>query len=109
MSRLVGRQMFERDPLPGQGDLQVRKRVLNMEGAAGGRVFERRPGPDADGRARPPWTDTLAITELGRAVLAGNVDFMSLQPPRRWVGGTEIGAGNADWRWDERLRDAVLR
>ncbi|MBV8840310.1 MAG: hypothetical protein JO000_27555 [Alphaproteobacteria bacterium] len=94
------------DPLPGQGDLHVRDRVLNMEGARA-RVFARHAGVGRDGNARPPWTDALSITELGRAVLKGEVDFMSLTPPSRWVGGAQIGAGMPDWRWDEQARDAV--
>jgi hypothetical protein len=47
----------------------------------------------------------LVITELGRSVLRGEVDFRSLNPFPRWVGGVEIAAGNVDWRWDEQLRD----
>jgi hypothetical protein len=70
-------------------------------------VFTRRPGLDRNGQARPPWTDVLAITELGRAVLKAEVDFRSLEPAARWVGGAEIGAGNPDWRWDERLREVI--
>lgn len=72
-------------------------------------VFTRSPGADREGKARPPWTDVLAITELGRAVLAGKVDFRSLNPPPRWVGGVEVAPGNVDWRWDERRRDAVRK
>lgn len=94
------------DPLPGQGDLGVRDRVLGMESASA-RAFTRRPGRGSDGQARPPWTDVLAITDLGRAVLKGEVDFRSLEPAPRWVGGVEIRAGNPDWRWDEQSRDAV--
>jgi hypothetical protein len=94
------------DPLPGQGDLQVRNRVLGMESARAP-VFTRRPGHDRDGRARAPWTDVLAITELGRAVLESEVDFRSLEPASRWVGGVEIGAGKPDWRWDERQREVI--
>src|SRR5947199_3292 len=94
------------DPLPGQGDLHVRDRVLNMEGARA-RVFERRAGVEPDGNARPPWTDILSITDLGRTVLKGGVDFMSLTPPTRWVGGVQIGAGMPDWRWDHRAGEAV--
>jgi hypothetical protein len=56
-----------------------------------------------------PWTDVLAITELGRGVPRGEVDFRSLNPVPRRIGGVEIAAGKADWRWDERLRDAVRR
>jgi len=57
----------------------------------------------------PPGTDVVAITELGRAVLRAEVDFRSLNPLPRWVGGVEIAAGNVDWRWDEQVRDAVRR
>lgn len=106
LARLAGRLMYELDPLPGQGDLQVRDRVLNMEGASD-RLFERRPGIARNGEARPPWTDVLAITDLGRAVLRGDIDFMSLKPPKRWVGGVQIGSGMPDWRWDEGMKDAV--
>jgi hypothetical protein len=104
--RLIGRQAFERDPLPGQGDVNVRNRLLNMEGASA-RVYERRPGVDLNGEARPPWTDVFTITDLGRAVLKGAVDFLSLGPPKRWVGGVQIGAGPPDWRWNERTKIAV--
>jgi hypothetical protein len=104
--RLIGRQAFELDPLPGQGDAAVRRRLLNMEGASA-RVYERRPGIDPNGESRPPWTDVLSITELGRAVLGGEVDFMSLAPPNRWVGGVEIGPGLTDWRWSESNRQAI--
>jgi hypothetical protein len=104
--RLIGRQVFERDPLPGQGDLNVRNRLLNMEGASA-RVYERRSGVDHNGEARPPWTDVLTITDLGRAVLKGEVDFLSLVPPNRWVGGVQIRPGRRNWRWDDRSQRAI--
>ena len=108
LDRMFARLSYAVDPLPGQGDLQVRDRVLDME-LARERVFTRAPGVDRDGRSRPPWTDVLTITDLGRAVLHGETDFRSLDPPLRWVGGVEVGAGRSDWRWHEGLRDAVLR
>jgi hypothetical protein len=93
------------DPLPGQGDFQVRDRVLDMERARE-RVFTRAPGVGRNGRSRSPWTDVLTITDLGRAVLRGDVDFRSLEPPPRFVGGVDVGEGHPDWRWDETSRDA---
>jgi hypothetical protein len=51
----------------------------------------------------------LAITELGRAVLRGERDWLSLRPQSRWVGGVHIQPGVAGWRWDEAKRDAVFR
>jgi hypothetical protein len=86
----------------------VRDRVLAMERASRP-PFVRRPGSDARGRSRPPWTDVLSITDTGRAVLAGELDYLSLGPPARWVGGVEIGPGRPDWRWDEVARGVALR
>jgi hypothetical protein len=106
LGRLYARLTYEFDPLPGQGDLQMRDRVLNMEGA-NARVYERRAGIEPNGEARPPWTDVLTITDLGRAVLKGDVDFLSLRPPNRWVGGVRIGPGMPDWRWNEQMKDAM--
>jgi hypothetical protein len=106
LAKVYATMHWHTDPLPGQGDAHVRDRVLNMEGAAA-RVFERHAGSDPGGTSRPPWTDELSITDMGRAVLRGNKDFMSLKPPHRWVGGVEIGAGMPDWRWDEKKKDAV--
>lgn len=107
LHRIFSRLNEALDPLPGQGDLQLRDRVLEME-LARERVFTREPGVDRNGRSRSPWTDVLTITDLGRAVIRGEVDFRSLDPPPRWVGGVEVGGGRANWRWDERLRDAVV-
>jgi hypothetical protein len=108
LNHLFGRLTYERDPLPGQGDLQIRDRVMNMEGASAP-VYERRPGVDPKGAARPPWTDVFTITDLGRAVLRGEVDFLSLRPPQRWVGGVQVAAGSTDWRWHEESRSVVRR
>jgi hypothetical protein len=105
LNRIFVRLNYDVDPLPGQGDFQVRDRVLDMERALEP-VFTREPGVDREGRARPPWTDVLTITELGRAVLRGDADFRSLAPPLRFVGGVDVGPGYPDWRWDEQRRDA---
>jgi hypothetical protein len=106
LGKIYGAMHWDTDPLPGQGDLHVCDRVLNMEGASA-RVFERRAGVEPDGKPRLPWTDILSITDLGRAVLRGDADFMALRPPGRWVGGVQIGAGKPDWRWNDKIKDAV--
>lgn len=108
LNRLFARMLHERDPLPGQGDLQMRDRVLAMD-FPGAALFTREPGMDRERRERPPWTDVLTLTDLGWRVLAGEVDFQSLGPSPRWVGGVRIAAGEPDWRWDEARREAVCR
>jgi hypothetical protein len=108
LSLLYARMTLGVDPLPGQGDLQVRDRVLPM-GEVNPPLFTREPGLDGQGRARPPWTDMLRISQTGSAVLAGTTDFLSLRPAPRWVGGAQIGTGHPDWRWDESRRDVFRR
>jgi hypothetical protein len=108
LNEMLGTMVWVTDPLPGQGDWNVRRRVLDME-AASAPVFTRSPGVGREGNSRPPWTDVFVITELGRSVLRAEVDFRSLSPPPRWVGGVEVAVGNVDWRWDDKRRDAVSR
>jgi hypothetical protein len=49
----------------------------------------------------------LRITPLGREVLAARQDWQNLKPSTRWLGGVEIVAGKAGWRWDEGQRILV--
>lgn len=104
--QLIGRMIYSLIRLHGHGDMNILNRVLALDQASE-KLFTRRPGTASDGGSRAPWTDTLEITELGRALLRGEIDFRTLKPPPRWVGGVPIASGKVDWRWDENLRDAV--
>jgi hypothetical protein len=104
--QLVGKMIYSLLRLSGHGDTGTLNRLLDMEQASE-KPFLRRPGVDRNAESRPPWTDTLEISELGRALLRGEVDFRTLNPPPRWVGGVHIASGNVDWRWDDARRDAV--
>jgi hypothetical protein len=42
----------------------------------------------------------LALTALGRRVLAGDADAWTLRPQERWMGGVHLRPGGVDWRWD---------
>lgn len=49
---------------------------------------------------------TVAITDNGRRVLAGDDDWMAIAPFERWIGGVHLTAPNVAWRWspaDKRL------
>jgi hypothetical protein len=88
--------MLEREPLPWLGDLMFRFVVENMKGA-------KQPVFTAafDGIDRSWPKERLTITELGLAILARRVDWLSLHPPVRWVGGVSIPSAAPCWRWDE--------
>ncbi|MCK8783015.1 DUF1835 domain-containing protein [Roseomonas sp. NAR14] len=96
--------MTEREPLPWMTDLICHDMVEGL------RAVER---PVLAGRyedADRRWfREHLTITPLGRAVLAGTVDWLSLGPRPRWVGGVSISGSGPCWRWDEDGAAAVQR
>lgn len=95
--------MLEREPLPWMTDLMIRRLVDDMRSAPAP-VFTG--GFEGEDRHWPQ--ERLTITPLGRAVLAGEVDWLSLQPPERWLGGVRI-AGALCWRWDDAAESIVQR
>lgn len=48
----------------------------------------------------------VALTELGRAITAGEEDFSRHNPIHRWWGGTEL-TNERLWRWDPQDRSLV--
>ena len=55
----------------------------------------------------PGFNDQLTITGTGHAVITGTRDWLSLNPPERWVGGVRIESGKPAWRWNEARREVV--
>jgi len=49
---------------------------------------------------------TLALTDLGKAILAGTDDFSRHNPIHRWWGGTEL-TNDRVWRWDPENRRLI--
>jgi hypothetical protein len=81
----------------------------------------RGPAPVVSGLAEGPFDDalhdakdrhnryrqsTLALTDLGKAVLAQSDDFSRHNPIHRWWGGTEL-TNDRLWRWDPTNRRLV--
>lgn len=90
-----------REPLPWMTDLMVRDALADLR---------RLPAPLVAGATGQHWArERQTITALGRAVLAGEVDFLSLRPQPRWVGGVQVAPPGPCWRWDEAARSAVER
>ncbi len=53
----------------------------------------------ANGDASGPLRGTVALTEVGWAVLAGRADRVALAGLDRWLGGVHL-QGRTAWRWD---------
>jgi hypothetical protein len=56
-------------------------------------TVEGPPGLELEGR-------TVAATEPGRAVLAGEIDAVRARGLDRWLGGVHLSGRHAPWRWD---------
>jgi hypothetical protein len=92
----------ELEPLPFLADTMF-LHILGQMGRAHPAVYERSVlDPDR------PFSDRLAITQAGRAVLAGVTDWLSQHPPVRWVGGVRIDPSTPNWRWDEARQDVAM-
>jgi len=64
------------------------------------------PAPPRTGSER--FTEQeLALTDDGRAVLAGQADRAALVPLDRWVGGIRVTGPEPAWRWDRATGRAV--
>jgi hypothetical protein len=96
--RLVGLVMYERDPLPGLGDIGYDSALRELAAADEPLVVRAGAHPPRD------WhLDEVAITAVGLAVLEGRRDALALLP-ERWVGGVRVARGERSWRWNELTR-----
>ena len=48
------------------------------------------------------------MTPTGHEVLRGVIDWLSLHPPVRWVGGVRIDPSRPNWRWDEARQGVTM-
>jgi hypothetical protein len=88
--------------MPFLGDMMF-LHILNEMGRAHPAVYERSVlDPEH------PFSDRLSITPTGREVLEGVTDWLSLQPPVRWVGGERIDPSAPNWRWDEARQEVTM-
>jgi hypothetical protein len=96
--------MLEREPLPWLGDLMLLWMVKSMQ-----RVSPQAFTGAFAGEDRHWARERLTITDLGRAVVAGDVDWLSLAPPERWVGGVRIASAAPCWRWNDESGTTTLQ
>jgi Domain of unknown function (DUF1835) len=89
--------MEDREPLPWLGDLMLQTIVENMK-----RVSQPVFTAAFDTDDRRWFKERLTITPVGLSILAGEVDWLTLSPPERWLGGVRIDPGGPCWCWDDR-------
>lgn len=88
----------EVEPIYGFGDVQIWLSLRHM--IAVGQPLLRMTGADPASDVEPD--AGLEITELGKAVLNGEADFITLNGIDRWLGGVYLEDERNIWRWDEK-------
>lgn len=88
------------EPLPFLGDIMYAVVLDDLATAD-------RPALAHDGAAN--WVHREhRLTDAGRALLAGYLDWRNCRPPERWVGGVRLATGARDWRWAPGAATAIL-
>ena len=101
---ITGAEVFrtlclEREPLPYLGDIMFWHELRDL-GRSAKPLFDITQDEDPT-----PWPRRhLSITETGRKVLDGSLDFLSLYRGERWVGGIQVNGDAACPRWDHNKR-----
>lgn len=93
--RAFAKLMREKDPLPWLGDVMYWHILQDMADAQQPALLI---GEEGDGLA---WHQrSLSLTDSGRALLAGTLDWRDCRPPPRWLGGVQLhDESMTDWRW----------
>ena len=87
------RRFGEVEPVYGLGDTQFWLTLRRLADANQPllRISGERPSPDT----------TIELTDLGRAVLRGDGDFVLLNGIEHWIGGVYLSDERNLWRWDD--------
>ncbi|MGQ0645921.1 MAG: DUF1835 domain-containing protein [Gemmatimonadaceae bacterium] len=92
-AEVFARLTNEREPLVHLGDSMFWFVLRDM--------CRAQPAPLVATATEAAWhRNVLTLTDAGRRVLNGELDWMACMPPERWVGGVRIRAGVPNWRWD---------
>ena len=52
---------------------------------------------------------SFEITELGKAALDGDEDFVTRNGIDYWLGGVHLEGNEVGWRWDEDAKELLVR
>jgi hypothetical protein len=100
------------EPVYGLGDAQfwlalrrmsaARQPLLKIEGVENEELDQRVLTPEVVHKTK------VKISDLGKAVLRDEADFVSLNGIDLWLGGVHLHGQDNLWRWDEQSRALVL-
>ncbi|MDJ0388389.1 DUF1835 domain-containing protein [Roseomonas sp. E05] len=93
---------LRREPMPWLGDVLFRHLLNRLRQG-------HLPLLRGSGGAAAWAQEELELTEAGRAVLAGALDWLALRPPARWLGGIRLTADAPCWRWDAAAEQVMLQ
>jgi hypothetical protein len=100
---------MSREPEYGFGDAQLYLELKRLTDAS--TPLLRLSGGD-NGAVKDPAQMLLSsfeITEFGKAVLAGEGDFIESNGIDQWLGGVHLEGSEAQWRWDEQAQELLVR
>lgn len=101
--RIFHTLMTRHEPLPFLGDLMF-WHVLKDLCRSSEPVMEVDPET-----VDQPWPKRVhALTDAGRRVLAGELDYLAIAGVPRWVGGVEVRPFETSWRWDEGRNTVIM-
>lgn len=83
----------------GMGDTQVWLTLVNLCNADEPLLTTEINGADVTPEVVAK--TVFKITDTGRAVMNGDVDFIKLNGIDQWFGGVHVKGSNSVWRWDE--------
>jgi hypothetical protein len=93
IGRIFAAMVNGREPLVFMGDIGLLVTVEEMA-RTDPPVLTIEPGDQ-------PFPRVASITDVGRQVSSGTIDYLSVNPPERWLGGVRIAAGQRASRFDE--------
>ncbi|WP_379137436.1 sigma-70 family RNA polymerase sigma factor [Paenibacillus sp. sgz500958] len=90
----------------GMGDLEY-KYVLSRMAQAPHPLLEiggKKAVPGVNPISTPFRNDTVELTELGKEVLEGKIDWTFLSGIDEWYGGVHLQGNQPDWRWNAAMQ-----
>ena len=102
-SRAVFKHYSEREPLPFLGDLMFWDVLAELADAAQPAINAQ----STEDHGRWP-RRRMSLTETGRRLRAGEIDWLDCGPRPRFVGGVEIAPGKPAWRFDDQTNAVQL-